>query len=346
MPSQTIQWFPGHMAKTRRLMKENLALVDIVLELVDARIPQSSRNPEIATLTEGKPLVTILTKSSLADPQITKSWMQHYENQKNGRFVIAIDCITGEGMNQIEPVVKKALAEKLKRYADKGMQGRRIKAMIVGIPNVGKSSLVNRLSGGKKARVEDRPGVTVNKQWVATKNGIDLLDMPGVLWPKFDDQRTGENLAVTGAIRDGVLDIETLAGILCARLYENAPDKFCTRYKLDKAALTDLQPHELLAAVAKKRGFLISGGELDTERAAVIVLDEFRCGKIGRISLEKPPVTLKLKKEPVEKPMIPAENLHIPEENAVDKPDKPVDISKNPVENTTDAPQHNDEVSQ
>ena len=202
-------------------------------------------------------------------------------------------------MNQIEPMVKKALAEKLKRYADKGMQGRRIKAMIVGIPNVGKSSLVNRMSGGKKARVEDRPGVTTNKQWVATKNGIDLLDMPGVLWPKFDDQRTGENLAVTGAIRDGILDIETLAGILCARLYENAADLFCARYKLDKAKLTGCKPHELLEAVARKRGFLVSGGELDTERAAIIVLDEFRGAKIGRISLEKPPVA---EKKPTEAP--------------------------------------------
>ncbi len=321
MPSQTIQWFPGHMAKTRRLMKENLALVDIVLELVDARIPQSSRNPEIAQLTEGKPLVTILTKASLADPAVTKAWMAYYAGSDHP--VIALDCITGEGMNQIEPTVKKALAEKLQRYADKGMQGRRIKAMIVGIPNVGKSSLVNRLSGGKKAKVEDRPGVTTNKQWVATKNGIDLLDMPGVLWPKFDDQRTGENLAVTGAIRDGVLDIETLAGILCARLYENAPDKFCTRYKLDKATLTDCKPHELLAAVAKKRGFLVSGGELDTERAAVIVLDEFRGGKIGRISLEKPPV--KLQPKPVEKSAVSVETVETAAETANEPVPEPIE---------------------
>ncbi len=276
------------MAKTRRLMKENLSLVDIVFELVDARIPQSSRNPEIAELTKGKPVLTLLTKSSLADPTVTKAWMEHYSDQKDGRYTLAVDCVTGENLNRIEPTVRKALAEKLERYAAKGMEGRLIKAMIVGIPNVGKSSLVNRLSGGKKARVEDRPGVTTNKQWVATGNGIDLLDMPGVLWPKFDDQRTGENLAVTGAIRDGILDIETLAGILCARLYENAPELFCTRYKLDYDKLTDAKPHQLLEAVARKRGFLLSGGELNTERAAIIVLDEFRGGKIGRISLEKP----------------------------------------------------------
>ncbi len=305
MPSQTIQWFPGHMAKTRRLMKENLALVDIVFELVDARIPQSSRNPEIAQLTQGKPVLTLLTKSSLADPTITKAWMEHYANQKDGRYTLAIDCVTGENLNRIEPTVRKALADKLERYAAKGMEGRLIKAMIVGIPNVGKSSLVNRLSGGKKARVEDRPGVTTNKQWVSTGSGIDLLDMPGVLWPKFDDQRTGENLAVTGAIRDGILDIETLAGILCARLYENAPTLFCTRYKLDYDKLVGLKPHELLEAVARKRGFLVPGGELNTERAAIIVLDEFRGGKIGRISLEKPAV----KTHPVEK------QADTPEEN-------------------------------
>ena len=168
------------------------------------------------------------------------------------------------------------------------MSGRKLRAMMVGIPNVGKSSLVNRLSGGKKARVEDRPGVTMTKQWVPTKSGIDLLDMPGVLWPKFDDQRIGENLAVTGAIKDDILDTETLAGILCHRLMETAPNAFCTRYKLTRDNLTGLQPHELLEAVAKKRGFLLSGGELDTERAAAIVLDEFRGAKICRITLEVP----------------------------------------------------------
>jgi len=288
MPSQTIQWFPGHMAKTRRLMKENLSLVDIVLELVDARIPQSSRNPEIAVLTEGKPVLTLLNKASLADPAVTAAWMKAYGAQGQDYHTLAIDCVTGENLGRIAPVVREILAEKLKRYADRGMQGRRIRAMIVGIPNVGKSSLVNRLSGGKKARVEDRPGVTLTKQWVPTANGIDLLDMPGVLWPKFDDPRTGENLAMTGAIRDGILDIETLAGLLCARLYAIAPDKFCARYKLQQETLTDLLPHELLEAVAKKRGFLLSGGTLDTERAATIVLDEFRGAKIGRISLEIP----------------------------------------------------------
>lgn len=285
MPSQTIQWFPGHMAKTRRLIAENLGNVDIVIELLDARIPGSSKNPEIRKLTAGKPTLTLLNKCSLADPAATAKWIAAY-----GGTALAIDCVTGEGLKQIYPEVKKILAEKLKRYEDKGMSGRKIRAMMVGIPNVGKSSLVNRLGGGKKARVEDRPGVTMTKQWVSTSVGIDLLDMPGVLWPKFDDRITGENLAVTGAIKDAVIDTETLAGILCERLMDVAPDKFIARYKLNNAdnRLNEMKPHELLAEVAKKRGFLLSGGELDTERGAVMLLDEFRGAKIGRITLEYP----------------------------------------------------------
>lgn len=286
MPSQTIQWFPGHMAKTRRLMRENLSQVDIVLELVDARIPESARNPEIAALTAGKPVLTLLNKSSLADPALTKAWIAAY--RARGENALAVDCVTGEGIAQIGGTIRQILAEKVQRYADKGMSGRKLRAMVVGIPNVGKSSLINRLCGGKKVKVEDRPGVTLTKQWVPTAIGLDLMDMPGVLWPKFDDPTTGENLAMTGAIKDDILDTETLAATLCARLIQVAPDKFCARYKLDAAALAEKKPHELLDAVAKKRGFLLSGGELDTERAAAILLDEFRGGKIGRITLEKP----------------------------------------------------------
>ena len=286
MPSQTIQWFPGHMAKTRRLMRENLSQVDIVLELVDARIPESARNPEIAALTAGKPVLTLLNKSSLADPALTKAWIAAYRDR--GENALAVDCVTGEGIAQIGGTIRQILAEKVQRYADKGMSGRKLRAMVVGIPNVGKSSLINRLCGGKKVKVEDRPGVTLTKQWVPTAIGLDLMDMPGVLWPKFDDPTTGENLAMTGAIKDDILDTETLAATLCARLMQVAPDKFCARYKLDAAALAEKKPYELLDAVAKKRGFLLSGGELDTERAAAILLDEFRGGKIGRITLEKP----------------------------------------------------------
>lgn len=287
MPSQTIQWFPGHMAKTRRLIAENLKLVDITIELRDARIPQSSANPEIANLTAGKPRLVLLTKSALADPAVTARWIEAIRAE--GADALSIDSVTGDNLNKIAPTVRRLLQDKLKRYEDKGAAGRRLKAMIVGVPNVGKSSLVNRLCGSKKAKVEDRPGVTLDKQWVTTNAGIDLLDTPGVLWPKFEDPTTGENLALTGAIRDAILDIETLAGILCTRLLAVAPTAFCTRYKLgDPASLSDLKSHELLSFVGRKRGFLISGGEIDTERAATMLLDEFRGGKIGRITLDFP----------------------------------------------------------
>ena len=284
MPSQTIQWFPGHMAKTRRLISENLKEVDVVIELLDARIPYSSRNPEIAVLVGEKPLLTLLNKASLANPSVTKEWISHWKAE--GRGVLAIDCITGEGLSAIGPAVRELLKEKLERWEKKGLQNKHIKAMMVGIPNVGKSSLINRISGTKKVKVEDRPGVTLNKQWVTTSAGFDLMDMPGILWPKFEDQIIGENLAATGAIKDAILDTETLAAVLAARLATVAPDAFRARYKLDD--ITDKTPWELLHMVGKKRGCLISGGEIDTERTAAILLDEFRGGKIGRISLERP----------------------------------------------------------
>lgn len=286
MPSQIIQWFPGHMAKTRRLMKENLKNTDIVIELLDARIPKSSENPEIASITEGKPRLTLLNKSSLADPAVTKAWVEYYK--KKGGYALAVDCVKNENIQAIGKAVREILSEKLQRYEDKGMAGRKVRAMIVGIPNVGKSSLVNRLSKSKKARVEDRPGVTLNKQWVTTDLGFDLLDMPGVLWPKFEDRITGENLALTGAIKDAILDTEELGSILCSRLFENAPELFCTRYKLTKESLEGLKGWEILEAIGRKRGFLVSGGEVNTERCALMLLDEFRGCKIGRISLERP----------------------------------------------------------
>ena len=288
MPSQTIQWFPGHMAKTRRLISENLKLVDIVLELRDARIPISSKNPEILSLTAGKPVLTLFNKSSLADPAVTAKFME--QCRAEGGNALAIDCVTGDGLKNIAPAVRRILQDIVQKYESKGMHGRALKAMIVGIPNVGKSSLVNRLNGSKKAKVENRPGVTLNKQWVTTAYGIDLLDMPGVLWPKFDDTVIGENLAATGAIKDAILDTESLAGILCSRLVRIAPELFCARYKLgDATPLLELKPYELLELVGRKRGFLISGGEVDTERAAGILLEEFRSGKIGRITLDVPP---------------------------------------------------------
>ena len=286
MAQNPIQWFPGHMAKTRRVIKECLPQVDVVIELLDARIPYSSRNPEIEKIIEGKPLITLLTKASLADAEASRKWISHYE--RLGANAVLIDSVTGYGIDALSAKIREVLAEKIARYNEKGMSGRRLKAMIVGIPNVGKSSLINRLAGAKKAKVEDRPGVTVAKQWVPTSIGLDLLDMPGVLWPKFEDERVGQNLAMTGAIRDQILDTEEIAMILSARLMEVAPEAFCERYKLDIDQCRQLDRYDLFELVGRKRGFLISGGEVNAERCATVLLDEFRGGKIGKITLELP----------------------------------------------------------
>ena len=283
MQTKEIQWFPGHMAKTRRMISENLKNVDIVIEILDARIPKSSRNPEIIRLTEGKPSLILLNKCSLADPKATDAWMRHYT--ADNTVCIKTDCITGEGMNKLAPTVKSILAEKVERYEQKGMNGRMLKAMVLGIPNVGKSSLINKISGAKRAKVENRPGVTVDKQWVSTSVGLNLLDMPGVLWPKFDDRTVGENLAATGAIKDAILDLESLAAILVGKLNRLYPDLLRARYKLADIP-EDIGDFDLLCMIGKKRGFLISGGEIDTERTANMVIDEFRSGKIGRITLD------------------------------------------------------------
>jgi len=277
-----IQWFPGHMAKTRRLISENLKNVDITIEILDARIPKSSRNPEIVRLTEGKPSLILLNKCSLADPEQTKKWVKYYTSDTT--VCIATDCVTGEGLNKIAPTVKDILSEKVERYENKGMMGRQLKAMVLGIPNVGKSSLINKISGAKKAKVENRPGVTLDKQWVATNVGLMLLDMPGVLWPKFDDRTIGENLAATGAIKDAILDLESLSAALCGRLRESYPALLAARYKLKE--IPDGNNFDLLCHIGRKRGFLISGGEIDTERTANMLLEEFRSGKIGRITLD------------------------------------------------------------
>ncbi len=286
MAQNPIQWFPGHMAKTRRMMSESLGSVDIILELLDARIPYSSRNPEIKNLIKDKPRLTLLTKASLADPDISRRWLKYYEER--GQRAILIDSIGSYGISDLADAVKKTLSEKLERYSEKGMEGRRLKAMIVGIPNVGKSSLINRLAGAKRAKVEDRPGVTVNKQWVTTEIGLDLLDMPGVLWPKFEDERVGQNLALTGAIRDKILDTEEMAMILCSRLMSCAKDKFLTRYKLTEEETDGLDGYDLFELVARRRGMLMSGGTVNASRCAEMLLDEFRGAVIGRISLELP----------------------------------------------------------
>ncbi len=283
----SIQWFPGHMAKTRRLIGESLSLVDLVIELTDARIPQSSRNPELDKWLLDKPRIIILNKSDCADENITKQWVEYYK--KKGIRAVMADCKSGKGVAGIIPAVKAELAELLERRTAKGIAGKPIRVMVVGIPNVGKSSLINKLAGSKRAKVEDRPGVTRGRQWVKISNELELLDMPGVLWPKFEDQTVGEHLAFTGAVKDDVIDIELLAMRLLQLLNRDYPQLLQERYKVD--AEEDTEAYELLTMVGRKRGMLISGGEVNTERAAITVLDEYRSGKLGKISLEKPPKT-------------------------------------------------------
>lgn len=290
MAQNPIQWFPGHMAKTRRIIKECLSQVDVVIELLDARIPYSSRNPETKKLVGSKPLLTLLTKASLADPEKSKLWVSYYN--AHGSTAVLIDSVTGLGMNEFKKAINTLLAEKLERYKNKGMEGRRLKAMIVGIPNVGKSSFINKLAGGKKAKVENRPGVTLTKQWITTDVGLDLMDTPGVLWPKFEDETVGQNLAITGAIRDAILDTEELAMILCARLMVCAPREFTKRYKLSLDEASELDSYELFELVGKKRGLLMSGGVVNQERCADMLLEEFRSAKIGKITLEVPDANL------------------------------------------------------
>lgn len=279
-----VQWFPGHMAKTRRLIQENLKLVDLVLELADARIPSASRNPELSRWLGEKPRILLLNKSDQADPEATRRWLEYY--RQTGLPAMACDCKSGAGVSQFLPLLKKTIAPLLEKRANKGMAGRLSRVMVVGVPNVGKSSFINRMSGQKRAKVEDRPGVTRSKQWVSLEQDIELLDMPGVLWPKFDDPVVGEKLAFTGAVKDNILDAERLAARLLERLAKDYPERLTQRYKLEE--LSSQPGYALLEQVARKRGMLISGGEADTERAAAAVLDEYRAGKIGRITLEFP----------------------------------------------------------
>ena len=287
MQSKLIQWFPGHMAKTKRLIRESLPLVDMVIEILDARIPYSSHNPDIEKLAQNKPRIILLNKASLASPSANAEWKAYYRSKETR--CIFTDCNTGEGLGEILPAVRELLSAKLDKYNEKGMSGRTLKALVVGIPNSGKSTFINRMAGSSKAKTENRPGVTKDKQWVPTKHGIDLLDTPGVLWPKFEDQYVGENLAITGAIKDDILDTETIACVLCNRLEKIAPELFRARYKLTQADIDECEnDYDILTAVGRKRGFLAGRGEINTERAAITLIEEFRSGKIGRISLEKP----------------------------------------------------------
>lgn len=281
----SIQWFPGHMTKTKRMIKASLPLVDAVVEVIDARIPAASRNPDLSSLIEDKPRIVLLNKSDSADEKATEKWLKYYKN--NGIPALSADCRTGKGLNKFEPLVNEVLADLIKRNNERGMTGRVLHLMVVGIPNAGKSSFINRMAGSKKAKVEDRPGVTREKQWVKIAKNIELLDMPGVLWPKFEDKLVGEKLAFTGAVKDDVVDIETLACRLLMNLNVNYHDNLKERYK----KLSDdpgEDGYELLKQVGMSRGMLISGGEINTERAAITVLDEFRSGKLGRITLELP----------------------------------------------------------
>ncbi len=274
------------MAKTRRAISANLKLVDAVAELIDARTPMSSRNPEIDTLTANKPRIVLLNKCDLADANATAAWVNYLKRENV--TALAVDCKSGKGLNKLMPTLKATvLRELMEKRERSGMGGAPIRMMILGIPNVGKSSLINRLAGGKRAKVEDRPGVTRTKQWVKLQDNTELLDMPGVLWPKFEDQSTAVRLAFTGAISDDILDIETLAMKLLSHLAESYPQSLTERYKIELSA--DDDGLALLEKVGRKRGMVISGGEINTERAAITVLDEFRSGKLGRITLELPP---------------------------------------------------------
>ena len=283
---QNIQWFPGHMTKTKRQIQANLKLVDVVAEIIDARIPVSSRNPDLKKIIQNKPKFILMNKCDLANQTATKMWIDHYKKQ--GITAVAVDCKSGRGINGISRAVETVMKERLDRLRAKGMKNPTTRIMIVGIPNVGKSSFINRIAKQTRAKVEDRPGVTRGNQWFTIGKNMEMLDTPGVLWPKFDDKIVGEHLAFTGAVKDQILDIELLAVRLLDFLKELQPEDFISRFKLDKETLAQTDSYGLLAQIGKKRGMLVSGGEIDTERAAVMLLDEFRAAKLGRITVEMP----------------------------------------------------------
>ncbi|MBR1483891.1 MAG: ribosome biogenesis GTPase YlqF [Ruminococcus sp.] len=283
---QNIQWFPGHMTKTKRQIQANLKLVDAVAEIIDARIPVSSRNPDLDKLIQNKPRVILLNKSDMANPTATKMWIHYFSEQ--GTTAIPVDCKSGKGLNKFPQAVNTVLQQKIEKLKAKGMKNPTMRIMIVGIPNVGKSSFINRISRKDRAKVEDRPGVTRGNQWFTISQNLEMLDTPGVLWPKFDDQVVGEHLAFTGAVKDQVIDTELLALRLLDFLKTLKPADFIIRFKLDEIDLDSVSSYDLLQLIGKKRGMLVSGGEIDTERAAIMILDEFRAAKLGRITVEMP----------------------------------------------------------
>ena len=284
MDQLNIQWYPGHMTKARRMMEESLHQVDALCEILDARIPNASRNPEIDTLAAEKPRLVVLNRADLADPALTKRWKQHYEDR--GFAVLDCDARTGKGCGAFAPAVRRQLAERLDQWREKGQTGRRLRVMVAGIPNVGKSTFINRVAGRKAAAAGDKPGVTRGKQWIAVDNSLELLDTPGILWPKFEDPAVGELLAVTNAIKAEVVDREALGARFLQRLCALYPEAVRERYKLDPDP--EAAPWELLERAARKRGFLVSGGEADIERMANTLLTEYHSGKLGRLTLEAP----------------------------------------------------------
>ena len=279
-----IQWYPGHMTKTRRMIEADLKLVDLVAEVIDARIPRSSRNPDIDELVGRKPRLIVLNRADQADPALNKAWGKWFRDR--GCAVLETDSKTGAGVNQFSNVVKEALKEQIARWREKGQVGRPVRVMVVGVPNVGKSTFINKVARRKSAKAQDRPGVTRGKQWVAVDAGLDLLDTPGILWPKFEDQEVGRRLAYTGAIKDDIMDVEELGCALMEELAARYPQALTDRYKLTPEP--GIPGWELLEAAGRKRGFLISGGEVDLSRMARVLLDEFRGGKLGRFTFETP----------------------------------------------------------
>ncbi len=284
---QIVQWFPGHMAKTRRKIKETLPLVDGVVEIVDARVPMSSRNPELLEMIEGKPHIILLNKCDMADPNATSKWKTYLEAQ--GSYCLAVDCKSGRGLNKFEPTVRQALAKTIAKNEKKGMSGKALRIMVVGIPNTGKSSFINKMVGRNRLKVANKPGVTRDNQWVVCKDSnIEMLDTPGVLWPKFEDPAVGDRLAFIGSIKQDVTDPETIAVRLLTYLKADYQDRLAERYKVT-AEDCELEPFELLEVIGRKRGMLVRGGEVNTERAANMLLDEYRSGKLGKLTLEWPP---------------------------------------------------------
>ena len=279
---QNVQWFPGHMAKTRRLIKECLPSVDAVTEILDARMPISSSNPELNELIGNKPLIVLLNKCDVADENATRRWLNYF-NEK-GIYALAVDCKSGNGLNKYAPLLREVLKDKIASNEARGMIGKPLRIMVVGIPNTGKSSFINRMAGRNRAKVADKAGVTRHNQWFVIENGIELLDTPGVLWPKFDDPKIGDRLAFIGSVKDEVFDSETLAVRLLEVLSRDYPDRLSERYKIDD--FSELEAYEILELIGRKRGMMMRGGEIDTLRASIMLLDEYRAGKLGRITLD------------------------------------------------------------